>query len=104
MGSANITAFTIPAVENRWDLQEKAGACRHAGFAYLLIGCVLVWRGFYGPDVSKAVRVAKYDTFSSESEKASLLKPTVDGAAKRHAVPAGDYGTAVELSSQPRHE
>ena len=91
MGSTNLATFKIPAIEQKWDLQLKAAACRHAGFAYLFIALLLVATGFYKNQQSRETRVAGYGTEASVNEKAELL-----GGVKRRRAPA-DYGSAVEL-------
>ena len=91
MGSTNLATFTIPAIEHKWDLQAKAAACRHAGFAYLFIALLLVAKGFYKNQQSREERVAGYATEATVHEKAELL-----GGVRRRA-PA-DYGSSpVEL-------
>lgn len=73
MGWETLATFTIPAVENKWDLQQKAGACRNAGFMYLFVAAALTAKTLYGTPKSREERVHSYGVDASEREASPLL-------------------------------
>lgn len=108
MSSTQLTTFLLPAIEHRWDLQQKAAACRNAGFMYLLIALVLGARAYMGPfrpssEGSRPARVASYhdggdEDENSDKESAPLIQPAL--AKQRRALDSDRdtlYGSAREM-------
>lgn len=115
MSRETLATFTIPAMRNEWDMQQKSSACRNAGFMYLFIALALTAKGFYSNPQTRSERAASYATSYSAREAAPLVlgsggqlsdseettTPMVEGG-----IPTGRERTAygsVEMSVVRRH-
>jgi hypothetical protein len=74
MSRETLATFTIPAMRNEWDLQQKAIAVRNAGFMYLFIALALTAKGFYGTPRTRNERAESYVTGYSTGEVMPLVR------------------------------
>lgn len=86
MSRETLATFTIPAMRNEWDLQQKAIGVRNAGFMYLFIALALTAKGFYAAPQSRRERAESYVTGYSAGE----VMPLVRSASSTGGSPADD--------------
>lgn len=118
MSRETLATFTIPAMSHKWDLQQKAIACRNAGFMYLFIALALTAKGFFVLPQTRRERADSYVTPYTRREVVPLVRSgghSTDDDEPTHAdtsplveggIPTGKDATAygaVEMTLIRRH-
>lgn len=101
---SKLAAFTIPAYENKWDLEMKANAVRKAGVYYLVaLLCVVLCPLCWGhPKLSRCCHRARYRITRKllSKERAALLSRHRRKTSDDDQVYSGSSGTELEYYSQ----